>query len=1140
MSVSRNTSISTDALLLLSMYLNPMSLILFASITTSVLPFQYPRKNRLGQHGGRPRYSGMNYAGRASTSQSPSTSPVYRIPKTFLGLSSDLRASESQFAQQQQQPSPSPGTAVNSRDMVSLSEWSRNCEIVLTDGVELTEDLLGDWSLTTTKSIEQGSSIMTVPAEAILTSDIIGDSFLPYYSDTDMQNIRDWMESELESGSQSKQDYLPEYMLVYKLLREVHMGTNSRWCPWLQSLPTQFSTGLYLDEVERNHVERMTGEYIRVQGLQYRACLELFQKLVSSQESGGNEFLIPSDFLEWILALQQDSSDEDTSFDSLVKWAFSIVFTRSWRSPDRKEAQIIPFGDLANHDSQFANLKPGFRQSDGAFNFFVTTDIDVERSISPKLYLSYGLTYAPARFLVIFGFCDVTAAYIDANLDFLPADDGAKWPTVLESPQLVASTLNGALSEEVWIAFLYKILQKSDPDTLTRIRNVFDNSEERGDKLVEGLLEKLEFEVGLEIQSYYQRLLETDFMPITVTKKDLAEHPNLSMIVNYNLFIRETYLNVLEHVNLFLTQCREFKELSASGVENELGIATPKSQEKLILNANQNAKFFTASGKSEYKKSYQPISGQNTSSESNYKDSIDTKPNFPFKTSENTNTSTQTPQESSASENSERKSFQSLSGPQPIPTDTKRFKNLPPKISQNTNTSEQTVQENISSDPASSISSENSNQEFITVQESRGMIDWKNATEMNDSKMDQPRFTQSEVSQEASNLNATSKFSFENFNLQSYSNGNPTSYDDNSDNYDGHVSPEIPPINIATGEFNPQYYAASLKGKTHQNIDCSVIPTMANDNVETQSYFGTISPDGNSNIESNAFGRQTTPTQEGLGSSEKPAFPYGNPNPQSYSLDQPLQEQIDATATPSFDFGYQNSPQYPNIDAKSSGKMVDSTESPVFPDPDIDFQPDADIGFRPDVDTDYQSYSSAQTVPDSTVTTQFDYGNSNAQFYSDGETTRTNGQVETAVTPDFPYTTNPDFRPYSDDRTIPPQGSIDSTATNDFPNSDRGSQSYGPTQGKIDLTATLKDVNKDPQSYSIEQAGSSEQKVAADSVTSYAQSLVSDQRGNLTVQQQSNGGTESSKPTNRDVHSTPTTYAEYVQQRQERQSGEGI
>jgi hypothetical protein len=460
------------------------------------------------------------------------------------------------------------------RDMQPLSSWARSQGVVLADGIELTEDTLGDWSLSTSKGFERGSVIMSVPSHLILSSDVNDDSFL--------RNVHALM---VEMGTQSQQDYLPEYMLVYKIIQEVYLGENSQWYTWLQCLPRTFSTGLYLDELERYQAERMAGKYIRSQDSQYNDCLSLIQKLISSQGTNADD-LIPTDFYQWMIEFQHnnnnDDDDEDLSFDNLVRWAFTVVFTRSWRSPDRKHAQIVPLGDLANHDSQLANLQPSFRQKDDAFQFYTTDDIDVVEPTSlGNLYLSYGLSYAPARYLVLFGFCDVTAAYIDAQLDFLEDDDSSdvdysgmnsgKWPTTLDPSQLVVSTTNGALSEDVWIAFLYKVLQENDPEMIPKIRKAFADDDDRdsGDMLLEQLLETWEWKIGMEIEAHYQRLMETDFAPIIASEYNLAEHPNLSMIINYNLFIRDTYLNVLKHVNTFIAQSMEFQEISDSKGKNK-------------------------------------------------------------------------------------------------------------------------------------------------------------------------------------------------------------------------------------------------------------------------------------------------------------------------------------------------------------------------------------------------------------------------------------------------------------------------------------------------------------------------------------------------------------------------------------------
>lgn len=1025
--------------------------IIFASITALVLSFQPPKKNRAGHQNVRQSKSDfrVDYRLRQNGWASSSLSPFIRSNKGMhlgiLRLDANQGPSHLYFTQQNR----SAGAETNSRDMSSLSKWSRSCEIVLADGIELSEDLLRDWSLTTTKSIVQGSSIMTVPSHVILTSGIDGDSYLPYYDETDMRNIYDWMESELESGSQSKQDYLAEYMLVYKLIREVHLDTKSRWYPWLQSLPTQFSTGLYLDEVERNHVERMTGDYIRIQGLQYQACSELFQKLVSKEIKTS----IPTQFLKWVLALQEGDDKEDTRFDNLIKWAFTIVFTRSWRSPDRKEAQIVPLGDLANHDSQFANLKPGFRQTDGAFQFFATNDIEVGGSSSPKLYLSYGLTYAPARYLVLFGFCDVTAAYIDAQLDFFQLNDECKWPTTLEPSQLVVSTLNGALSEDVWIAFLYKILQESYPEELDRIRNVFDDSEERGDVLIQKVLETWEFEVGMEIQAYYQLLLETDFAPIPVTEKDLAEHPRLSMIVNYNLFIRETYLNVLQHVNVFLTQCNEFQKLSILKKEIEVDTITPRSGVNTTFDFRLNSS-----------------EGSNQTSFSLTSGPMDKKSkDKPFQ--------------------SVSKKFVSVDPSHEDATDTER-ENNPPLQKKYSNISAQKVQETGVSNVASSFSTESLDQQSPSVEESQEIIDFNTLPEPNDKKTGQLASSQSELSQKGSNLNTTptSRFSFENFSLESYSNATPKAND---------------------GDTNPPSFF--FNQTMPRGIDKTVTTSIPTEESSTELYSGGQIRPTTGEIESHTSPFATS------------KFPEGNLNQQSYFPVQPSQVNIDSVVTPQFDYGNSNLQSYSDDLTPPSQEQIDSTVTPKFPSGNSNLQSfSLDQPSQEDVGLD--------------VTTQIDGWNSNSQSLYNDPTASRREKIYSTVNSSLPDT-NAGSQSCFDGQTTPAQERIDSTVTSGFSNTHTPLQSNpnGPTtpmQERTESTATsgFPETNTDSQS-TIEQKTPTQD--AVDMMTSYAQSLVSDQRGCTSEQQQSGGGTQFSKQKETGISSTPTTYAEYIQQRQE-------
>jgi hypothetical protein len=424
----------------------------------------------------------------------------------------------------------------------------------------------------------------------------------------------------LEMGEEQRifqQNYLPEFILIFKLMREVYLGKNSRWYAWWQSLPQMFSTGLYLDDVERMFVESMAGEILYTQELQHNAFLGLMRRLLEMQESST---IIPSGFRTWLLELQKlNNVSGQNLFESLVKWAFTVVFTRSWRSPDRQYAQIVPFGDLVNHNSQTENLQPLFRPIDGSFQFFMTKDAtNVSEETPGELFLSYGLIHTPARYLALFGFCDVSAAYIDAHLDFLDDDNDCSssnsksalqssnvWPmNVLDQARLVISTTSGAMSEEVWIAFLYKALREKDPDLLARVRTSMEDAHAvttlDGEKLVESLLEKWEWVLTTEIQNYYHRLLETDFAPIMVTEEDLQQHPNLNMIVSFNLFMRDCFVGVLKHLNEISDPAVSMQNMDTSAIStifssqfSAISTNTP-TPEHTIVPTNNDAETFAS------------------------------------------------------------------------------------------------------------------------------------------------------------------------------------------------------------------------------------------------------------------------------------------------------------------------------------------------------------------------------------------------------------------------------------------------------------------------------------------------------------------------------------------------------------------
>lgn len=453
--------------------------------------------------------------------------------------------------------------------MESLSVWALGKGVLLAPGIQLLEETAGEWSVSITKPCQAGAAIVTVPSEMILKSWATGH-------DRELQEVGEWIELKLQSFP-NVQSFLPEFLLALRLIYEVYLDDKSRWHAWLRSLPTTFSTGLYWDSVELSYVERMAGNYLKAQKMQFEAFSQLMYRLV---DGNGNDIhsLIPDDFSRWL----RHQTNQSNQFHSLLQWAFSIVFTRSWRTPDGKNATIVPLGDMMNHGSPRANLQPNIRASDKALQLCLTRDIPadtVSEQCPSPLYLSYGFGHLPARYLVVFGFCDMSAFYVDAHLEFLEQEHATvengsnatsfQWASILDPRTMLISTSTGAMTEEVWLAFLYLVLQEEYADKLDYLQQRFggeDITDEQILEFLDNMLLQHEVKVAMKMKNHYQKLLKADYQEIVVTDQDLRQHPNLPLILNYNMHMRETFMKVISYIDDFMKKAKAIESIS-SGIE---------------------------------------------------------------------------------------------------------------------------------------------------------------------------------------------------------------------------------------------------------------------------------------------------------------------------------------------------------------------------------------------------------------------------------------------------------------------------------------------------------------------------------------------------------------------------------------------
>ena len=369
------------------------------------------------------------------------------------------------------------------RNVPSLQDWALEEGVQLASGVELLDNGLGDWGVGLNQSQVEGTAVMTIPADIILSSE-----------DPQVQKYRDSVTASMKKDNKNMEMYVPEFLLILRVLEEKSNGDKSRWQPWLHTLPKSFNTGLYLDRIERIQVERLAPEFLKHQDLQFEACYKAMQQLLDNDQLPKRV----ASYLKHIGDTDDDDWEASHTMESLIRWAFSVVFTRSWRTASGKEANLVPLGDMFNHDSENPNVAPKPSSEDGgSMQLILKEDTDAERA----LHISYGLSTHPGRFLVLFGFWDRSSPFMDANLT-IPEE------FKVDRSNVVTSTRNGAMTEDVWVLATYKFLLERDPEAADKLAEA---QKIQDDDAIFEIISKWDLEVALYLRLHVLKLLSETY-----------------------------------------------------------------------------------------------------------------------------------------------------------------------------------------------------------------------------------------------------------------------------------------------------------------------------------------------------------------------------------------------------------------------------------------------------------------------------------------------------------------------------------------------------------------------------------------------------------------------------------------------------
>lgn len=397
------------------------------------------------------------------------------------------------------------------RDLAALLEWASARGVVVPDGVSISDDTMG-CGVRLTKMAEAGTVLLNVPTSVVLTS-----ANLPENIEEDSLKDAAFI---LESSGVSQ--YLSEFRLMLRVLAEIATGQSSSWQPWIASLPSSFTTSLFLDDFEKTQLSPYALALVEFQETQFDAFRRAIGVVAKS-----------SPLLSPIF--------EDGQGDDLVKWAFTVVFTRSWRTQAGDEANIVPVGDMFNHREE-ANVEVVEIPGSDNISFVLTDDAEAQSEI----HLCYG-AHSPSNFLAVFGFVDESMTTVPSHLEIPNANDNPKLVRLgcTERRKMVYRR-DGHISDCVMDCVLFATLASQQEE-----QEKFYNATVEGDDSTKAAIHsKYALEVSLALRAHVDQVLDTfpDSAGVDVSSLDISSHKILPILLRYNVIMRETYQRVRDRL----------------------------------------------------------------------------------------------------------------------------------------------------------------------------------------------------------------------------------------------------------------------------------------------------------------------------------------------------------------------------------------------------------------------------------------------------------------------------------------------------------------------------------------------------------------------------------------------------------------
>lgn len=407
------------------------------------------------------------------------------------------------------------------REFGPLEEWAAMCGVQRVDGFQLTPTPINtdyanvgsrggvgnsgllDVSVMTTQDLPANSPVLFVPNTMILSALQTQQEEFGQIYDAEQLLLR------LNEGQ-----HIGQFYLMVKILKEYEAGANSPWFPWLNSLPRYFPNG---------------------SSMTHFCCTQCLPPLVGKLAS--KERVRFSKFFQ-ALKHAHIIGDKVKRNRSIVKWAFNVVYTRSFLTPNG-DYKIVPMADMFNHGTE-TEIQYTY---DEQGNCVVYTTRDVPAG-SP-LRMSYSDPTNPSFLFARYGFLDETSPSTFCKI-IIDKPSQQLVDMGYDHSKMLFYKDTGEVSSQVWDVLLYQILGSIDPTQ----QQQFYQAHMTGD-----LTTKQSFH-----QHYYQQthaallnhvdtfLYQLDKLSTKAYKrmmgKKSSKHPRLPLILRHNNFVKETFLKV--------------------------------------------------------------------------------------------------------------------------------------------------------------------------------------------------------------------------------------------------------------------------------------------------------------------------------------------------------------------------------------------------------------------------------------------------------------------------------------------------------------------------------------------------------------------------------------------------------------------